>query len=51
LIERFDEAKVPDVSCYLSRTITGGVSGSFGFAEPPPLLRRLPGGRSDHHSG
>jgi CreA protein len=33
LIERFDEAKVPDVSCYLSRTITGGVSGGFGFAE------------------
>lgn len=35
VIERFDDTSVPNVSCYLSRATTGGISGGLGFAEDP----------------
>jgi CreA protein len=35
VVERFDDEKVPNVSCYLSRATTGGLSGGLGFAEDP----------------
>ena len=33
IIEAFDDAKVPGVTCYLSRAKTGGLSGAIGIAE------------------
>lgn len=38
LIERFDDPKVTNVSCYVSRAVTGGVSGAMGFAEDPSRM-------------
>ena len=35
VIERYDDPKVPNVSCYLSRAETGGIKGGLGFAEDP----------------
>ena len=35
VIERFDDPKVGNVSCYMSRAETGGVKGGLGFAEDP----------------
>ena len=35
VIERYDDPKVDNVSCYLSRADTGGWSGAMGFAEDP----------------
>jgi CreA protein len=35
IVERYDDPKVPNVSCYLSRAETGGVKGGLGFAEDP----------------
>jgi CreA protein len=35
VIERFDDPKVDNVSCYLSRAETGGWSGAMGLAEDP----------------
>jgi CreA protein len=35
LIDRYDDPDVPNVSCYVSRAETGGVSGSLGLAEDP----------------
>lgn len=35
VVERYDDPKVRNVSCYLSRAETGGVSGGLGFAEDP----------------
>jgi CreA protein len=35
VVERYDDPKVPNVSCYLSRAETGGVAGGLGFAEDP----------------
>jgi CreA protein len=35
VIERYDDPRVDNVSCYLSRAETGGVSGGLGFAEDP----------------
>lgn len=35
IVERFDDARVPNVSCYLSRATTGGIAGGLGFAEDP----------------
>ena len=35
VIERYDDPKVQNVSCYLSRAETGGVKGGLGFAEDP----------------
>lgn len=34
-IDRYDDPKVPNVSCYISRAETGGVSGSLGLATDP----------------
>jgi CreA protein len=35
IVERYDDPRVPNVSCYLSRATTGGVSGGLGLAEDP----------------
>lgn len=34
-IERYDDPRVPGVSCYVSRAETGGVKGSLGLATDP----------------
>ena len=34
-IERYDDPKVDNVSCYLSRADTGGIQGGLGLAEDP----------------
>lgn len=35
VVERYDDPKVPNVSCYLSRADTGGIKGGLGLAEDP----------------
>jgi CreA protein len=35
IVERFDDSRVANVSCYLSRATTGGLTGGLGFAEDP----------------
>lgn len=35
VVERYDDPKVENVSCYLSRAETGGWSGAMGLAEDP----------------
>jgi CreA protein len=35
VVERYDDPKVPNVSCYMSRAETGGVKGGLGLAEDP----------------
>jgi CreA protein len=35
VVERYDDPKVENVSCYLSRADTGGISGAIGLAEDP----------------
>src|SRR5882757_9322443 len=35
VIERYDDPKIANISCYLSRAQTGGVSGGIGLAEDP----------------
>jgi CreA protein len=35
VVDRYDDPKVANVSCYLSRAETGGVKGGFGLAEDP----------------
>jgi CreA protein len=35
VVERYDDPKVPNVSCYVSRADTGGLSGWVGLAEDP----------------
>ncbi len=35
VVDRYDDPKVANVSCYLSRAETGGVKGGLGFAEDP----------------
>ena len=35
LVERYDDPKVANVSCYLSRADTGGIKGGLGLAEDP----------------
>jgi CreA protein len=35
VIDRYDDPKVANVSCYLSRAETGGVKGGLGLAEDP----------------
>ncbi len=35
IVERYDDPKVANVSCYLSRAETGGVKGGLGLAEDP----------------
>ena len=35
IVERYDDPRVDNVSCYLSRAETGGIKGGLGFAEDP----------------
>jgi CreA protein len=35
VVDRYDDPKVPNVSCYLSRAETGGIKGGIGVAEDP----------------
>ncbi len=35
VVERYDDPKVANVSCYMSRADTGGIGGALGFAEDP----------------
>ena len=35
VVDRYDDPKVQNVSCYVSRAETGGISGSFGLATDP----------------
>ncbi len=35
VVERYDDPRVQNVSCYLSRATTGGIEGGLGFAEDP----------------
>jgi len=35
VVERYDDPKVANVSCYMSRAETGGVKGAIGVAEDP----------------
>src|ERR1700756_2646011 len=35
VIERYDDPRVQNVSCYLSRAETGGIKGGIGIAEDP----------------
>jgi CreA protein len=35
VVERYDDPKVSNVSCYMSRADTGGIKGGLGFAEDP----------------
>ncbi|RKK01201.1 hypothetical protein EBE87_00315 [Pseudoroseomonas wenyumeiae] len=35
VVERYDDPRVPNVSCYVSRADTGGLSGWVGLAEDP----------------
>ncbi len=35
LVERYDDPRVPGVSCYVTRAETGGISGSLGIASNP----------------
>src|SRR6476646_10182888 len=35
VVERYDDPKVANVSCYMSRADTGGIKGGLGLAEDP----------------
>ena len=35
IVERYDDPKVANVSCYMSRAATGGIKGGLGLAEDP----------------
>ena len=35
VVERYDDPKVQNISCYMSRAETGGVKGGLGLAEDP----------------
>jgi CreA protein len=35
VVERYDDPKVANVSCYMSRAETGGIKGGLGLAEDP----------------
>jgi CreA protein len=35
IVERYDDPKVANVSCYMSRAETGGIKGAVGVAEDP----------------
>ena len=45
VVERYDDPKVANVSCYLSRAETGGVKGGLGLAEDR-AASRSPAARS-----
>ena len=51
IVERYDDPKVANVSCYMSRAQTGGIKGGLGFAEDPSrfsIACRAVG--PDHHT-
>ena len=35
VVDRYDDPKIANVSCYMSRAETGGIKGGLGFAEDP----------------
>ncbi|MEO5374183.1 MAG: CreA family protein [Alphaproteobacteria bacterium] len=35
IVEAFDDPDIPNISCWVSRPVTGGVSGAVGLAEDP----------------
>lgn len=35
VVERYDDPDVKNVSCYMSRAVTGGIKGGLGLAENP----------------
>jgi CreA protein len=35
VVERYDDPRIANVSCYMSRADTGGIKGGLGFAEDP----------------
>jgi CreA protein len=35
IVERYDDPKIANVSCYMSRADTGGIKGGLGLAEDP----------------
>jgi CreA protein len=35
IVERYDDPKIENVSCYMSRANTGGIKGGLGLAEDP----------------
>jgi len=35
VVERYDDPKIANVSCYMSRADTGAIKGGLGFAEDP----------------
>ena len=35
VVERYDDPKITNVSCYMSRADTGGIKGGLGLAEDP----------------
>ncbi|MET0428385.1 MAG: CreA family protein [Microvirga sp.] len=35
VVDRYDDPKVENAACYVSRAETGGISGAIGFAEDP----------------
>jgi len=35
VVERYDDPKIANVSCYMSRADTGGIKGGLGLAEDP----------------
>src|SRR5882724_3320309 len=40
IVERYDDPKIANVSCYMSRAETGGVKGGLGLAEDPSRFSR-----------
>jgi CreA protein len=38
VVERFDDPKVDNVSCYISRAKTGGIAGATGLSEDPARM-------------
>lgn len=38
VVDRFDDPKVENASCYVSRADTGGISGAIGIAEDPARM-------------
>jgi len=35
IVERYDDPQIENVSCYMSRAVTGGIKGGLGLAEDP----------------
>lgn len=59
VVDRYDDPKVANVSCYLSRAETGGIKGGLGIAEDPSRFSiacravgpvKIPSGLPKHES-